>query len=171
MYNQSLFFQIVSSNIPVAAALINGNSAHEHLTGVVQFYYVPFGGMIIATELAGLPAGMVNGPEFLGFHIHETGDCSDDFNHTGNHYNPDNLPHPHHLGDLPPILNNNGYAYSVVYNSYLKTSDVLGKSVIIHSQRDDFTTQPSGDSGTKIGCGLITAVRCADYRNEFPNTI
>lgn len=159
MYNQSLFFQIISSNIPVAAAIINGNPSHQHLTGIVQFYYVPFGGMIIAVELAGLPASTVDGPEFLGFHIHETGDCSDDFAHSGMHYNPKNQQHPHHLGDLPSILNNNGYAYAIMYSSFLKTSDILGRAVIIHGQRDDFTTQPSGDSGEKIGCGVITAVR------------
>ena len=77
------------------------------------------------------------------------------FPNTGNHYNPGNVPHPEHAGDLPPLLSNNGYAWMVFYTGRVNAEDIIGRSVVIHSMRDDFTTQPSGNSGDKIGCGVI----------------
>ena len=153
-YN-NVFLQLISHNLPDAMARVHGNSAHPGLNGIVKFYDTPFGGIVIEAEFAGLPDLNENVPEFLGFHIHENGDCSDDFNNTGNHFNPTNAIHPHHLGDLPPLLNNNGYAYTLFYNDFLNIGQIMGRSVIVHNNRDDFTSQPSGDSGTKIGCGVI----------------
>ena len=77
------------------------------------------------------------------------------FPNTGNHYNPGNVPHPEHAGDLPPLLSNNGYAWMTFYTGRINIEDVAGKSLVIHSMRDNFTSQPSGDSGDKIGCGVI----------------
>ncbi len=77
------------------------------------------------------------------------------FPNTGNHYNPGNVPHPEHAGDLPPLLSNNGYAWMSFYTSRVNVEDIIGRSIVIHSMRDDFTTQPSGNSGDKIGCGVI----------------
>lgn len=77
------------------------------------------------------------------------------FPNTGNHYNPGNVPHPEHAGDLPPLLSNNGYAWMTFYTGRINVEDVAGRSLVIHSMRDDFTSQPSGDSGDKIGCGVI----------------
>lgn len=64
-------------------------------------------------------------------------------------------PHPLHVGDLPPLLENNGYAYMSVLTNKFKISDIIGKTVIIHDMPDDSTTQPSGNSGKKIACGVI----------------
>ena len=91
-------------------------------------------------------------------HIHEYGDCSDDFANTGMHYNPTGADHPFHIGDLVPLLNSNGYAFTAFYDSFLRIEDVVGKTIIIHDNRDDFTSQPSGDSGEKIGCGVILPI-------------
>lgn len=66
-----------------------------------------------------------------------------------------NCPHPFHMGDLPPLIENNGYAYMQVLINKFKIKDILGKVIIIHDSPDDFTTQPSGNSGTKIACGKI----------------
>jgi len=77
------------------------------------------------------------------------------FPNTGNHYNPGNVPHPEHAGDLPPLLSNSGYAWMSFYTSRVNVEDIIGRSLVIHSMRDDFTTQPSGNSGDKIGCGVI----------------
>ena len=93
--------------------------------------------------------------QFYGMHIHETGDCSLPFDKTGNHYNPAGLPHPKHAGDLLPLLGNEGYAYSVFYTDRFELPEIIDRSLIIHSTPDDFTTQPSGNSGVKIGCGVI----------------
>lgn len=140
-------------NRPDATALIHGNAAHPELFGKVFFTQTPSGGVIVTAEVLGLPQET----GFLGMHIHQVGDCTLPFDKTGNHYNPNNTMHPMHAGDLPPLLNNNGYAYISFYDERFTVKDVLGKSIIIHSMRDDFTTQPSGDSGVKIGCGVIHA--------------
>ena len=79
----------------------------------------------------------------------------DEFADVGMHYNPTNCPHPFHIGDLPPLLENNGYAYMSVLINKFKIKDILGKTIIIHDKPDDFTTQPSGNPGTKIACGVI----------------
>ena len=64
-------------------------------------------------------------------------------------------PFPYHAGDLPPLVSMNGYAWMCVYVQHLDLKNVIGRSVVVHSQADDFTTQPSGNSGEKIACGVI----------------
>ena len=88
-------------------------------------------------------------------HIHENGDCTSPFDKTGNHYNPENTSHPNHSGDLPPLLSNKGYAWIAFWDNRFTISEIKGKSIVIHSMSDDFRSQPSGDSGEKIGCGVI----------------
>ncbi len=92
---------------------------------------------------------------FYAFHIHEFGDCSGDFQKAGGHYNPQGSMHPDHAGDLPPLLGNQGYAWASFYDKRFTINEIIGKSVIIHENRDDFTSQPSGDPGPMIGCGEI----------------
>lgn len=140
-------------NSPDATALLHGNAAHPELFGKAFFTQVPNAGVMITVEVIGLPKEN----EFLGMHIHEFGNCDLPFDKTGNHYNPGNAEHPMHAGDLPPLLNNDGYAYLSFYTDRFKLEDVLGRSLIIHGMRDDFTTQPSGGSGEKIACGVIHA--------------
>ena len=64
-----------------------------------------------------------------------------------------------YTGGLPPLLSNHGYAWMAFYDARFTISDILGRSLIIHENRDDFTTQPAGDSGTKIACGVIEAYK------------
>ena len=152
------FHFIVTNSMPDAFAEIKGNTQNPLLRGTAAFYRTPMGGILIEVEVFHLPDnGSADESDFFGMHIHEFGDCSDDFDKVGDHYNPLNLPHPEHAGDLPPLLSNNGYAWSVVYDSRLSISEIVGRSIIIHGGRDDFTTQPSGHSGSKIGCGVIEA--------------
>ena len=54
-------------------------------------------------------------------------------------------------------MGNQGYAWQVFYDKRFFVDDILGRSVIIHSMTDDFSSQPSGNSGAKIGCGVIKA--------------
>lgn len=82
-----------------------------------------------------------------------TGNLNDEFADAKTHYNPTNCPHPYHVLDLPPLLENNGYSYMCVFFNKFKIKDILGKVIIIHDMPDDFTTQPSGNSGTKIASG------------------
>lgn len=87
-----------------------------------------------------------------------TGNSNDEFADAKTHYNPQNCPHPYHAGDLPPLIENNGYSYMSVFINKFTVKDIIGKVVIIHEMPDDFTTQPSGNSGTKIACGEIKKV-------------
>lgn len=137
-----------------AIAYIEGNSSHPELRGQICFCKTLNGGLIITAEIFGLP-DEYDSSMFYGMHIHEQGNCSGNFENTGNHFNPTNMPHPMHLGDLPALLSNEGYAWMSFFDKRFALEDVIGKSVVIHNMRDDFTTQPSGDSGSKIGCGVI----------------
>jgi Cu-Zn family superoxide dismutase len=58
---------------------------------------------------------------------------------------------------MPPLFSSGGRAFLVFLTNRFKVRDVVGRTVVIHAGRDDFTTQPSGDSGKKIACGVITA--------------
>lgn len=147
---------VLRNSAPDAVAWINGSQAAPSLSGVVKFYATPYEGILTEAEIFGLPnLTSQNSSDFYALHIHENGDCTPPFDRTGGHYNPDNLPHPYHAGDFLPLLGNQGYAWMVFYDKRLRIPEILGKSVIVHSMPDDFTTQPAGNSGTKIGCGVI----------------
>lgn len=147
---------ILPSLKPAATAVITGNSLHPLLSGTVSFYTIPMGGVLIFAELFHLPDSNNTGNSgFFAMHIHEFGNCELPFDKTGSHYNPTDSPHPYHAGDLPPLLSDNGYAWMAFYTARFSVQDIIGRSVIIHNNRDDFTTQPSGDAGEKIGCGVI----------------
>lgn len=136
---------------PAARAVIAGSAEAPMLRGTVTFHQQPNGVLVVA-DVSGLPRQ--NG--FYGFHIHEGKSCTGaGFADTGSHYNPTMLSHPNHAGDLPPLLGNSGRAFLAVMTDRLSISDVLGRTVVIHSGPDDFTTQPAGNAGAKIGCGVI----------------
>lgn len=139
---------------PKAQAWIKGNQEYPKLYGLVSFMETSTGGVIVSAEIHGLPA---NASGFYGMHIHEKGDCTPPFDQTGSHYNPSSTFHPRHAGDLLPLLSNQGSAWMCFFTDRFTIADILGKSLVIHDMRDDFTSQPAGDSGTKIGCGVIHA--------------
>lgn len=150
------FMKLFSDNRPRAVAEISGSADYSDVKGFVHFYEVPYGGILIEAEVFGLPGqGGMDISAFYGFHIHEMGDCSENFTKTGSHYNPQNMEHPYHAGDLPPLFSHNGYAWLAFYDYGLELYDVMDKSVVIHRNADDFTTQPAGNAGEKIGCGVI----------------
>lgn len=154
------FSQLLENNRPQAVAWVQGGTQAPKLSGLVKFYNTPYGGILVEAEIFGLPNQSVpNSSNFYGMHIHENGDCSDHFTRTGDHYNPGGQPHPEHAGDLLPLLGNQGYAWSAFYDKRFQIRDILGRSVIIHAMPDDFATQPSGNSGAKIGCGVIREAR------------
>jgi len=100
-----------------------------------------------------------------GFHVHEKGDCSaPDATSAGGHFNPDGKPHgpqgaPHHAGDLPALKADASGAANIratIDGSVLAGANALaGKGVIVHANPDDYTTQPTGNSGGRIACGVI----------------
>lgn len=160
--NQKNYSDVLVWEKPAACAFIKGNPQHLDLQGTVLFYSVP-GGMLIRIELFGLPQGENSwGGKVLGFHIHEgqncTGTVEQPFADTGEHYNPTGENHPAHAGDLLPVFGNNGYAWSAQITNRFDVADILGRTIILHSEPDDFRTQPSGNAGDPIACGVIRRV-------------
>jgi Cu-Zn family superoxide dismutase len=103
-----------------------------------------------------------------GFHLHEKGDCSGpDGNSAGGHFNPDGKPHgpqdaPHHAGDMPALkADGSGVAEARFTLTGLSVgsgaADVVGKGLIVHAQPDDYKTQPTGNAGARLACGVVTA--------------
>ncbi len=102
-----------------------------------------------------------------GFHIHEKGDCSSgDGMSAGGHFNPTSKPHgnpsvpDHHTGDIPMLVADaSGNASLTTELSAMSigsgATDIVGKAIIVHKDADDFMTQPTGNSGARVACGLI----------------
>ena len=145
--------------IEMATAVIHpteGNSAE----GVITFTQTNEGIRVQAT-ISGLSAD-----ELHGFHIHEYGDCrADDATSAGGHYNPQDMDHgapddsERHVGDLGNLTSNEDGTATVDYVdsvlSFSGSNSILGYAVIVHAGEDDFVTQPTGDAGGRIGCGVI----------------
>ena len=141
---------------PSAAAQIHGGIEVPQLSGCVQFYQENECVLIVA-KISGLPEESKSG--FFGFHIHQGDTCSGtDFSGTGSHYNPFDQAHPKHAGDLPPLLACQGNAYLSVRTDRFSVKDIIGRTVVIHSDPDDFRSQPAGNAGKKIACGVICKV-------------
>ena len=156
-----ILWKIFSEN-PTAVAHVRGSMEYPDIKGVAQFYQVPQG-VLVVTEMMGLPTGEDTCEKGIyAVHIHEgaqcTGDEIDPFANAMTHYNPGNCGHPYHAGDMPPLFENEGYALTVFVTNRFRVEDVLGKTVIVHDKRDDFTSQPAGDSGRKIACGTIQPI-------------
>ncbi len=106
-------------------------------------------------------SGMTPGAH--GFHIHERGDCSaPDGSSAGGHFNPHGKHHghpetgEHHAGDLPLLVaDSRGNAKLTAFVETLKLADIVGLSLIVHADPDDFRTQPAGNSGPRQACGVI----------------
>ncbi len=153
------FFEPLSSRHPSAVAYVSGSSGYSLIKGIVRFYRSAYGVFVVA-QVSGLPIGSMCASPIFGFHIHEGASCSgnadDPFADTLTHYNPKGCQHPYHAGDLPPLFGANGYAYSAVLTNRFTIDEIIGKTIVIHSSPDDFTSQPSGNAGKKIACGVIT---------------
>lgn len=125
------------------------------------------GGVRIRGELGGLGRGTQH-----AIHVHERGDCSAaDGSSAGGHFNPTNALHgragqgPHHVGDMDNLrADANGVAQVDIHLRGVVLGggapvDVLGRAIIVHAAPDDYSSQPSGNAGARIGCGVIEAKR------------
>lgn len=139
---------------PDAVCYMSGGERYPNLKATVKFYQLPQV-VLVDVVATGLPGENAGG--FFGFHIHEGGSCTpEDFSDTLGHYNPKGTPHPEHAGDMPPLLSRKGDANMAFLTDRFSVADILGKTVVIHSKSDDFMTQPAGNAGQKIACGVIT---------------
>ncbi len=143
--------RIVSTR-PEAAANLTGAPGYENLRGQVLFYPAP-GGTIVVAQAEGLP-----GDGFFGLHLHQGDNCRtrrEPFDGAGDHWGLPGQRHPGHLGDLPVLLAEDGKAWSAVWTGRFVPSQVRGRTVIVHRMPDDYRSQPAGDAGERIGCGVI----------------
>jgi Cu-Zn family superoxide dismutase len=122
-------------------------------------------GLYITGTITGLKANSQH-----AFHFHQNGDCSaPDATSAGDHFNPAGVAHgnpetePHHAGDMPNIeADGSGQAKVAVRARGVTLGDggehdVLGKAVIVHADADDYTSQPAGNAGARIACGVVMA--------------
>jgi superoxide dismutase, Cu-Zn family len=155
------------------ASLPSGPSASTDLipksetkvTGKVNFTQISKG-VQVSGAVSGLKPNQLH-----GFHIHEKGDCSSaDALTAGGHFNPEGKKHgnhdehdhgvEHHAGDMPNLRANAGgiATFKFVLSGLTVDSGVhavKGRAVIVHANEDDYLSQPVGNAGGRIACGLI----------------
>lgn len=148
------------SSAPLKAIAVLHPTAGNKVSGTVTFTEVADGVQVHA-DIAGLTPGN------HGFHVHEFGDCSAaDASSAGAHFNPTNNPHAgpdaaeRHVGDMGNVEADASGKATLEYVDHqisLTTDDrsVIGRSVVVHVKADDLKTQPAGDSGARIACGVI----------------
>lgn len=118
--------------------------------------------VVVTARVSGLTPGA------HGFHIHEKGDCSaPDATSAGGHFNPTGKAHghpdhgDHHAGDMPQLVadasGNASLTATLKSVSIGGAADIVGRGVIVHAAPDDFKTQPTGNSGARVACGVIAA--------------
>ena len=164
---------VAMSDAPAGAAsavadLAPTDSTSDAPAGRVEFIEVD-GGVEVRYNLTGLSGA---GP--FGFHVHENGDCGPDSTGTpggaaGGHFNPMASPHGapgreatvRHAGDLGNVTPGaDGAAVGTLTDSVLAFSgptSLVGRAVVLHAQADDLRTQPTGDAGGRVACGIIEA--------------
>lgn len=143
-----------------AVALLQPRSGSQ-VSGNVKFTQI--GGVVRVT---GEITGHTKGPK--GFHIHEKGDCSDDKGmSTGGHFNPTGHKHggPYdpvkHSGDLGNLVFNDqgvakiNFTVGDIFVSRDAPNGIIGRAVIVHAAVDDFKTDPTGNAGGRVACGVI----------------
>ena len=152
------------SSMSVRSLTANANLAPtkgNQASGTVTF--VQHGETVmVEAHLTGLSPGL------HGFHIHEKGDCTAaDASSAGGHFNPHKSSHgspdsqPHHAGDLGNVTADAAgvvqYRVEVTGISLgTGTDSIIGRSVIVHANPDDLRSQPAGNAGPRLACGLIS---------------
>ncbi|HET6373491.1 MAG TPA: superoxide dismutase family protein [Candidatus Polarisedimenticolia bacterium] len=145
-----------------AVAVIESKSG-SHVTGKASFHEAN-GKVTLKIRIEGAEPGL------HAVHLHEKGDCSaPDAASAGGHWNPTQSDHgkwavsPFHHGDIGNIeVGANGKGTFILTTDLWTIggppeTDVIGKGIIIHAKVDDFTTQPTGNAGGRVGCGVVQA--------------
>ena len=131
----------------------------NNVSGTVTFTKVE-GGIKVTADLQGLTKGK------HGFHIHEFGDCSStDGSSAGGHFNPEGMTHgapmdmSRHAGDMGNLeADDSGKAHLEYVDkviAFVGPHSIIGRSMIIHKSEDDLKTQPTGNAGARVACGVI----------------
>ncbi len=150
--------------VSTATAMISSTYTDTSVTGTANFETIE--GKVKMTLSISVPA---QAKKSIAVNIHEHGDCSDNGKASHGHWNPSNTQHgkwgaaSFHAGDIGNIKLDAKGNGTLTISTDLWTlggshhKNILGKAIIVHSGVDDFTTQPTGNAGNRIGCGLIMA--------------
>jgi Cu-Zn family superoxide dismutase len=144
---------------PKASATLASTSGST-ATGTVDLAQRGDGSVEVTVRLTGVPAGV------HGFHIHEKGDCGDNGNAAGGHFNPSGTPHgapgaeAHHAGDFGNVTADAAGNVSTSFTTRSITlgdgaNSAVGRAIILHANPDDLQTQPTGNAGGRIACGVV----------------
>lgn len=145
---------------PSAIAYISGNDENPQISGNCSFYETNMG-VFVVSSLIGLPySDQPCGGRIFAMHIHDGIGCiahpQTGYTDIGFHYNPGNCQHPYHSGDMVPLFSiTAGYALSAFLTNRFTVDEVIGRPVFVHERQDDFTSQPSGNAGKAMACGVI----------------
>lgn len=150
--------QIEQPEITHAIAVLHPTEGND-VRGIVYFERAETG-IRIRADIEGLSRGK------HGFHIHEYGDCSaEDATSAGGHYNPTDSQHgapddvERHVGDLGNVVaDGNGVVDMEWIDATIQLNgehSIIGRSVVVHANEDDFTTQPTGAAGPRLACGVV----------------
>lgn len=149
----------------IEAASSELQDTEGRVVGTVALVQTDGAGVLLNVSVSSLPPGS------HAFHIHETGKCEGDFKSAGGHFNPEGHQHGMlteggpHAGDLPNIhipasgtLNVEIVAPHVALPKDAENTlfDEDGSAFVVHAGVDDYKSQPSGDAGGRIACGVIT---------------
>lgn len=133
--------------------------ASGNRVGSATFVEDATGTLHVNVHVRGLPSGA------HGTHIHAVGACSPDFSAAAAHHDPLGAPHGTHAGDLPNLVVNpagqgrltGSTDRATLTAGPVSVFDADGAAIVIHALPDDFVTQPTGGSGARIACGIITS--------------
>jgi Cu-Zn family superoxide dismutase len=150
-----------SSSPPSDYVVATLNPTRGNTAAGTVFFSQQGGDVVLRGRITGLKPNQEH-----GFHVHEKGDCSsDDAMSAGGHLNPDGKRHgpqtgEHHAGDVAAVkADANGVATvnTRIAGTLLGSGagDIAGKALVVHAMPDDYTTQPTGNSGARIACGVI----------------
>ena len=161
-HNRGVDSNAVAPMAAHAEATISGTTADTTVTGSVKFDTTSTGVKMMLEITVEKKAG-----KEVAVHLHEHGDCGDKGQMAHGHWNPTNAQHgkwesgSFHLGDIGNVRLDSKGRGTLTINTKLWTlggapsTNILGKAVIVHGGVDDYTTQPTGNAGSRIGCGVI----------------
>ncbi|WP_343531003.1 superoxide dismutase family protein [Pedobacter sp.] len=162
----AVFMGCANKEREVASANLNSTADNQSI-GSAKFYQMNDGKIKMDLEI-NMPQ---RADSTVAVHFHEHGDCGNMGENTHGHWNPTNEPHgkwdsdAYHSGDIGNIaLDGKGHAKITVSTSRWSVDDgdvknIIGRGIIVHGGTDDYQTQPTGNSGPRIGCGVIAAVK------------
>lgn len=155
-----VFAACAHSRGPMAMATLDSTSGST-AKGTVHFQNLGDEGVEVVVDLTGVPAGV------HGFHVHEKGACGNNGADAGGHFNPSGMVHgapdavSHHAGDFGNVtaddkgeVHTRFTTHSITVNT--GSNGVVGHAIVLHGNPDDLTSQPAGNAGPRIACGVAT---------------